>query len=97
MNFVIVLIKGIIKNIFIIKIKISYSKLPIPSFQILKMEGEGEGGREGEDEKETLKRAGKLLIITKIIKKGQIIKNKNGKEYSIKDGLILIKEGRLIL
>jgi NADH:ubiquinone oxidoreductase subunit 2 (subunit N) len=62
-------------------------------------EKEGVRREKNEDskKKETLKRATKLLIITKIIFKVQILKNKEGKEYSIKEGLILITEGKKIL
>ena len=94
MNFIIVLLNGIILNIFIIKILIYYRRLE-------KTE-KGEEGKEREKnedskKKETLKRGTKLLIITVKILKIQILKNKEGKEYSIKDGLILITEGKKIL
>lgn len=101
MNFLIVILNGLIFNIFIIKTLIYYSKLEIPETSS-GYEGEGEKNKRREKneeskKKETLKRATKLLIITVIIFKIQILKNKEGKEYSIKDGLILITEGKKIL
>lgn len=99
MNFLIVKALALF-NIFIIKILIYYSKLEIPGTS--KDYEEGKGGirrdkNEDSKKKETLKRATKLSIITQIIFKVQILKNKEGKEYSIKDGLILITEGKKIL